>query len=78
MDKAQINTQKLIDFIGKKFESDEINNDTLVQICELCGKYLNLQTISDYAKANHLSYNGVKNHRKTVSLFNQKFVIDNK
>jgi hypothetical protein len=78
MDNILSNTKKLKDFISKKFESDEINNDSLVQICELCGKYLNLMTVSDYAKANNLSYNGVKNHRKTVSLFNQKFVIDNK
>lgn len=77
MDKTLNNTKKLVDFIGKKFEDNEINNESLVQICELCGNYLNLKTISNYAKDNNLSYNGVKNHRKITTLFETKFVIDN-
>jgi hypothetical protein len=38
---------------------------------------LNLKTISDYAKENNLSYNGVKKCRENVEIFNVKFVIDN-
>ena len=53
-------------------------NEFLVQIIELSGSYLNLQTISDYAKDHNLSYNGVKNCRNIITLFNTKFVIDNK
>ena len=71
------NTEKLCKFISDKFISKELNNESLVQIIELCGGYLNLQTISDYAKANNLSYNGVKKCRKYVKLFKVKFVIDN-
>jgi len=48
-----------------------------VQLIELCGNYLNLSTIPDYAKANNLSYNGVKRHRIIKELFNVKFVVDN-
>jgi hypothetical protein len=48
-----------------------------VQVIELCGMLLNLQTIPDYAKENNMSYNGVKKCRKIVPLFNINFVIDN-
>lgn len=53
------------------------SNDFLVQIIELSGKYLNLQTISNYAKNNNLSYNGVKNYRQKIILFGKTFIIDN-
>jgi len=52
-------------------------NESLVQIIELCGSYLNLQTISDYAKDKGISYNGAKNNREIKELFNVKFVKDN-
>ena len=77
MTKTQVNTEKLCSFIIQKFEEQELDNDSLVQLIELCGGYLNLETIPNYAKRNKLSYNGVKKHRKTIKLFNVKFVIDN-
>lgn len=61
-------------YIYKKMPS----NDFLVQICELSGKYLNLQTISNCAKINNKSYNGIKKFRKKVKLFGVNFIIDNK
>jgi len=54
-----------------------LDNDKLVQIIELAGSLLNLQTISAYAKNNQLSYNGVKKHRQIINIFGCKFVIDN-
>ena len=68
---------KLLNFISEKFETDQLSNENLVQIIEHCGMYLNLQSISDYAKENAMSYNGVKNHRKIIELFNNKYVIEN-
>lgn len=73
-----VNTEKLKNFIAQKFEADELNNESLVQIIELCGQYLNLQTISDYSRKNNISYNGTKNFRTIINFFNVKFVIDNK
>lgn len=70
-------TNKILSFISEKFENGEINNENLVQIIELCGSYLNIKTISDYAKSNNISYNGVKKFRNIKILFNSKFVIDN-
>ena len=63
--------------IAELVESGKLSNDELVQIIELCGMYLNLQSISDYAKEIGLSYNGVKKTRNIKVLFGQKFVIDN-
>lgn len=65
----------------ERFEKFIINGNSepeyLVQIIELAGNYLNLQTISDYAKEFGISYNGVKKTRNIKELFNVKFVIDN-
>ena len=71
------NTRKLINFIGDKLHKGELNNDSLVQLFELCGDYCNLMTIADYAKKYNMSYNGVKKHREIIILFGVKFVIDN-
>ncbi|GAG11596.1 unnamed protein product, partial [marine sediment metagenome] len=71
------NTKKLIKFVSSKFENDELNNDSLVQLIELCGSYLNLQDIPTYAKNHNLSYNGVKKFRCIKTILNKKFVIDN-
>jgi hypothetical protein len=62
--------------IGQGVHKNELSNNDLVQIIELCGRYLNLQTISDYAK-NGISYNGAKHNRMVKEIFNVRFVIDN-
>ena len=54
-----------------------VSNAFLVELFKLAGSYLNLQTISDYAREHNMSYEGVKKHRNIVKLFNIKFVIDN-
>lgn len=69
--------QEVLNRFEKFIYNNSPNNDLLIQIIELSGSYLNIQTISDYAKENRLSYNGVKNNRKIKTIFNVKFVIDN-
>lgn len=71
------NTTKLLNFTAEKFEKGQLDNDSLMQLIELCGNYLNIETIPNYAKQNNLSYNGVKKFRTIVELFNIKFVVDN-
>lgn len=56
---------------------EKLSNEDLVQIIEHVGGYLNLATIPDYAKANKMSYNGVKKYRTVKKIFDVKFVIDN-
>lgn len=68
---------KIILNIHKGMDNNMLSNDDLVQIIEHSGKLLNLQTVSDYAKSNGISYNGAKKYRHLVSLFNIKFIIDN-
>jgi hypothetical protein len=77
MTKTTENTNKLKKFIVNKFTNKELDNDSLVQIIELCGEYLNIQTISDYARTFNISYNGAKNNRDVKEIFNVKFIIDN-
>jgi hypothetical protein len=77
MDKTIENTNKLLKFISEKFESEELNNESLVQIIELSVKYLNLKTISNYSKDNKISYNGAKRFRKHIKIDNVKFIINN-
>ncbi len=63
--------------IGNGVTAGNLDNEDLVQIIELAGSYLNIATISDYAKQNNISYNGAKKYRTIKKIFNTKFVIDN-
>lgn len=69
--------KKLCDFVTEKTMQGDLSNNDLVQLIEVAGAFLNLQTIPDYANSKGLSYNGVKNHRQIIEIFNVKFVIDN-
>lgn len=63
--------------LGESIVSGKWSNDGLVQLIELAGDYLTLKTIPDYAKAQKLSYNGVKKTRMIKEIKGVKFVIDN-
>jgi hypothetical protein len=69
--------RQVIDRYGKYLHEKNPSSKFLIQIIELTGGHLNLETISAYAKRTGISYNGVKNCREIISLFNVKFVIDN-
>lgn len=73
------NGSKLNDFVGRKIQNNELSNDDLVELIKLCGDYLNLKTIPDYAKAEKISYPGVLKRKniEIVKIFNTKYVIDN-
>lgn len=68
---------KILLNIYKGMENNMLSNDDLVQIIEQCGNFLNLQTVSDYARDHKISYNGAKNFRTKVCIFNTKFITDN-
>ena len=65
---------KLEKYVYEKICKDELD---VVQLFERLNVYANLKSISQYAKDNNLSYNGVKKHRKIIKLFGCKFVADN-
>ena len=77
MNKLSKNEELMITKFDKYVFGNGASNDFLIQIIESAGSYLNLLTISDYAKEHNLSYNGVKNNRDIIEIFNVKFVIDN-
>jgi hypothetical protein len=77
MKKPNKHKEKLLDYITKVVYREELENDALVQIIELCGGFLNLKSIPQYAKDNNISYNGAKKCRDVIELFNSKFIIDN-
>lgn len=68
---------KICEHLSQRIVAGELSNADMVQIIEHLGSYLNLQTISDYARDNNISYNGAKKFRQQVQLFNTKFIIDN-
>lgn len=75
--KDSINTKhldKIEEYVYKTLCKDELN---IVQLFERLNVFANLKTISQYAKDNNKSYNGIKNHRKIITLFGVKFVLDN-
>ena len=68
--------------LGRILHNVELSNEEMVSLIDLIGSYLNLKTISDYAKINSISYNGVLDRVKSgkvkeYNLFNVKFIIDN-
>ena len=63
--------------LGETIHHGKWSEQGLVQLIELAGDYLNMQTIPDYAVRNNLTYNGVKKTRTITTLFNVKFVTDN-
>lgn len=73
----QANTEKLIAFVSRKFEAGELDNNSLIELFKHTGAYLNLQTISDYARDQKMSYEGVKRFRRIEIIHGVKFVIEN-
>jgi hypothetical protein len=71
-------SEKIIRNIHLGVQNNMLSNSDLIEIIEASGLFLNLKTVSDYAKLNNISYNGAKNFRDKIKLFNVKFIIDNK
>jgi hypothetical protein len=68
---------KICEHLSERIEAGQLSNEDLVKIIEHVGGYLNLQSISNYAATNKMSYNGVKKFRNVQEIFKTKFVIDN-
>lgn len=71
------NGKKLIQWLDYQMLDGKFTNEDLVQFIESVGKYLGLETISNYANSHKMSYNGVKDHREIREILGVKFVIDN-
>lgn len=65
----------IINRIGELIVNGELQTEAQVKIIELINQFLDLKTIANYARDNKMSYNGVKNFRRLISINNVKFVI---
>ncbi len=75
-------TEVIKQHLADRVQKSELDNASIVSIIDLLGSYLNAKTISDYAKDEKLTYNGVlvrigTGKLKTFELFKTKYVIDN-
>lgn len=61
--------------LGVAIEAGKWSNEALVQLIKVCGEHLNLMTIPEYAKANNMSYPGVRDYRKIETILVVRFVI---
>jgi hypothetical protein len=77
MDKLTKNEVVILERLEKHIIKKGTSKQFLVQLIELSGCYLNIETIPSYAKTHKLSYNGVKKFRDIKELFGVKFVIEN-
>lgn len=69
--------QKSLNKLGESIQSGKWSNDALVQLIELAGDFLNIQTIPGYCDRTGMSYNGAKKFRTVKNIFGVKFIIDN-
>lgn len=65
---------KIEEYVCKTMQRDELD---IVQVFERLAPYANFKTITQYAKDNHITYNGAKKNRKITTLFGVKFIADN-
>ena len=68
--------ERSINKLGEAILDERWSIEGLLQLIALAGNLINLETIPKYQLRTGLSYNGVKNHRKVVSLFGARLVAD--
>ena len=62
----------------ENYENGAITDVQLVQIFEQISGYLNLKTITNYAKANKITYNGALSRKlRKIEIDKITFIIDN-
>lgn len=72
-----MNKTDLFNLIEQEIQNGNLENSSIIELIQLCGDYLNLKKLKDYAKENNISYNGAKKCRNPITIFNTKFIIDN-
>jgi hypothetical protein len=69
---------KIRERLFEVIHNGEIENSDLVQIFEHIAIILNLQTITNYAKSEKISYNGaLKRKTERATIDNVEFIINN-
>lgn len=75
---APMTFNELRDKLFLNYEAGAISDEQLVQVIELSANYLNLKTITNYAKVNKITYNGALKRKLNKAIIdNQTFIINN-
>ena len=68
---------KSLENFEKAIINGKFSTEGLVHFFELCGQYLNVCSLTEYAKQNRLSYNGAKKRKQTRNLNGIKYLVNN-
>lgn len=72
------NSNDIITSIYKGIHNNILSNQNMVQVIEHLADVLNLQTITNYAKSEKISYNGAKKRKiESININGIKFLINN-
>jgi phosphotransferase system IIB component len=70
--------EKIKKRLHEVIQSGELENHEIIQLIELLGSYLNLETMASRSKRLNIDYNCVKKSSiYKIELFGVKFVIEN-
>ena len=61
--------------IGQLIHEGKLSNEFLVSCLKLCEDYLNLQRISDFAKENGVSTQGLRGNKNIIKICNYQLII---
>lgn len=56
---------KALSKLGESIHDGQWSNDGMVQLIELCGDYLNIASIQEFADRNGISYQAARKHQQT-------------
>lgn len=74
--KDLIHANKIGEYLQKIIEKEDISNDGLVQIFELVSELTGAMSITECAKINNKSYNGIKKTHKIKEIQGFKVVFN--
>lgn len=70
--------EKIQNRLHEVIQNGELDNNEIIQLIELLGAYLNIETMANRAKRLNIDYNCVKKSSVyKVDMFGVKFVVDN-
>ena len=68
----------VIESIERQIYEGSLSECDQLKLLNILCKYLNLQTITDYAKSEKISYNGAKKRKtESVEISGIKFIVNN-
>lgn len=75
---APMTFNELRDNLFENYEAGAISDDEMVQIFEQISVYLDLKTITNFAKVNGITYNGaLKRRTHKITIDKVTFIINN-